>query len=30
VDRAAAERIVRTAAVTARLYALQLEAIDDD
>lgn len=30
VTRERAERIVRTAAVTARLYALQLEAIDDE
>ncbi|MFC7481906.1 3-oxoacyl-[acyl-carrier-protein] synthase III C-terminal domain-containing protein [Luedemannella flava] len=30
VTRSGAERIVRTAAVTARLYALQLEAIDDE
>jgi 3-oxoacyl-[acyl-carrier-protein] synthase-3 len=30
VDRAAAERIVRTAAVVARLYAMQLEAIDEE
>ena len=29
VDRSVAERIVRTARVVARLYALQLEAIDD-
>jgi 3-oxoacyl-[acyl-carrier-protein] synthase-3 len=30
VDRAAAERIVRTAAVVARLYVMQLEAIDEE
>ena len=29
VDRAAAERIVRTATVVARLYTMQLEAIDE-
>jgi 3-oxoacyl-[acyl-carrier-protein] synthase III len=30
VDRAAAERIVRTASVVARLYAMQLEAVDEE
>jgi 3-oxoacyl-[acyl-carrier-protein] synthase-3 len=30
VDRAAAERIVRTATVVARLYAMQLEAADEE
>ena len=30
VDRAAAERIVRTARVVARLYAMQLEAVDEE
>jgi 3-oxoacyl-[acyl-carrier-protein] synthase-3 len=30
VDRAAAERFVRTAAVVARLYVLQVEAIDEE
>jgi 3-oxoacyl-[acyl-carrier-protein] synthase-3 len=30
VDRAAAQRIVRTATVVARLYAMQLEAVDEE
>jgi hypothetical protein len=30
VDRSSAERIVRTATVVARLYAMQLAAIDEE
>ncbi len=30
IDRSAAERIVRTASVVARLYAMQLEAVDEE